>query len=75
MTPIVDGLQEKYEGQFQVVRVDIDSTQGKALAREHGFIGQPTFMFFDGSGQKIRNLMGPQTEESLEQAVQDALTR
>jgi len=71
----VNGLKEKYEGEFEIVSVDIDSNQGKTLAREHGFIGQPTFMFFDSSGQKVRNLMGPQTPESLEQGIQSALAR
>ena len=75
MTPIVNGLADKYRGEFDIVSVDIDSNQGKALAREHGFIGQPTFMCFDASGQKVRNLMGPQTSESLEQSIQAALTR
>ena len=75
MTPIVNGLEEKYKGEFSIVHVDIDSSQGKTLAREHGFIGQPTFMFFDSSGQKVRNLMGPQTAESIEQAIQSAMAR
>jgi thioredoxin-like negative regulator of GroEL len=75
MTPIVNGLADKYEAEFEIVSVDIDSAKGKTLAREHGFIGQPTFMFFDSTGTKVRNLMGPQTEQSLEQAIQSALGR
>lgn len=75
MTPIVNGLEESYGKEFTIVRVDIDTTQGKKLARESGFIGQPTFMFFDGSGQLVRRLMGPQSSETMQQAIDDMLRR
>lgn len=75
MTPIVDGLEETYGKEFTIVRVDIDTAQGKKLAREHGFIGQPTFIFFDASGQQVRRLMGPQTAETIQQSVEGVLER
>lgn len=75
MTPIVDGLEETYGQDFSILRVDIDTTRGKKLAREHGFIGQPTFMFFSATGERVRNLMGPQTAETLKQAVEGAMAR
>lgn len=75
MTPIVDGLEKTYGKEFTIVRVDIDTARGKELAREHGFIGQPTFIFFDASGQEVRRLMGPQAVETMRLAVEGVLRK
>lgn len=69
MKPIVDGLEETYGEDFPFVRVDIDTKQGKQIARDHGFIGQPTFVFVDASGEEVRRLMGPQTSDTFEQEI------
>jgi len=73
MTPIVDGLQDTYGKDFTILRVDIDTEQGKKLARESGFIGQPTFIFVDAEGEEVRRLMGPQAPETMQQAVEALL--
>ena len=74
MTPIVDGLEETYGEAFNIVRVDIDTKEGKELAREHGFIGQPTFIFFDASGEEVRRLMGPVAVETFQQEIERLLS-
>ena len=73
MTPIVNGLEETYGQEFKIVRVDIDTAEGKSLAREHYFIGQPTFIFFDDSGEEVRRLMGPQSSETLQREIERIL--
>jgi thioredoxin-like negative regulator of GroEL len=73
MEPIVDGLEEKYAGDFKIVRIDVDTSQGKQLAREHGCIGQPAYVFFDRSGEQVRRLMGAQTAETFEQEIERIL--
>jgi thioredoxin-like negative regulator of GroEL len=73
MEPIVDGLEEKYGRDFRIVRVDIDTARGKKLAREHGFIGQPTFIFFGSGGEEVRRLMGPQDPQVLEREIDRVL--
>ncbi len=73
MTPIVNGLEETYGKEFKIVRMDIDTAEGKKLAREHYFIGQPTFIFFDDSGEEVRRLMGPQTAETMKQEIERIL--
>lgn len=73
MTPIVNGLEEKYGEDFPIVRVDIDTRNGKRLAREQGFIGQPTFIFFDASGQEVRRLMGPVSAETFQNEIERLL--
>ncbi len=69
MKPIVDGLESQYRDQFNLVRINIDTDRGKSLAREYGFIGQPTFIFFDRNGEEIRRLQGGQTRETLEREL------
>jgi thioredoxin-like negative regulator of GroEL len=73
MEPIVDGLEEQYSGEFKIVRVDIDTAEGKKLAKEHGFIGQPTFILFDSSAQEARRLMGPQDPDVLAREIEKLL--
>ena len=73
MEPIVDGLEEKYGRDFRIVRVDIDTARGKSLAKEHAFIGQPTFLLFDSSGEEVRRLMGPQDPEVLGREIERIL--
>ena len=73
MEPIVDGLEKEYRRDFNIVRVNIDTARGKRLAREHGFIGQPTFILFDGSGEEVRRLMGPQDPEALDREIERIL--
>ena len=73
MTPIVNGLEETYGEEFNIVRVDIDTKEGKNLAREQGFIGQPTFIFFDESGEEVRRLMGPVAAETFQAEIERLL--
>jgi thioredoxin-related protein len=73
MTPIVDGLEETYGKDFQIVRVDIDTSEGKKLARAQGFIGQPEFIFFDASGEEVRRLMGPVAVETFQREIERLL--
>jgi thioredoxin-like negative regulator of GroEL len=73
MEPIVDGLEEQYGRDFKIVRVDIDTANGKKLAKEHGFIGQPTFILFDSSAEEVRRLMGPQDPDVLAREIERLL--
>jgi thioredoxin-like negative regulator of GroEL len=73
MEPIVDGLEEKYGGDFKIVRVDADTSQGKQLAREQGIIGQPAYVLFDRSGEQVRRLMGAQLAETFEREIERIL--
>ena len=75
MTPIVDGLEETYGTDFDIVRVDIDTREGKKLAREQGFIGQPTFIFIDRSAEEVRRLMGPVAVETFQQEIERLLRK
>jgi len=75
MAPIVNGLEEKYGGQFKVERANVDTTAGKKLARQYGIIGQPTIILFDPSGQEVRRLIGEHTAERLQQEAERTLAK
>lgn len=73
MEPIVNELEEKYAGEFTIVRVNVDTSAGKALARENGCIGTPAYMLFDDSGEQIRRFQGAQTSYTFEQEIDRVL--
>jgi thioredoxin 1 len=73
MNPIVDGLEKKYGQDLKFVRVNVDGGEGRTLAREHGSIGQPSFILFDSSGEEVRRLMGAQSVETFEREIERIL--
>ena len=75
MKPIVDGIEEKYGGDFAVVRINNATEEGKEIAREHGILGQPTLLFFDKTGRETRRLMGFQNSDALEKEIDRIIGR
>ena len=73
MKPIVDALEHKYADGFKFVRVNVETDRGKERARAHGLIGQPAYLFFDGSNRQVRRLMGAHSQATLEQAIEQTL--
>ena len=73
MKPIVNGLEDKYGKEFDIVWIDIDTSRGKQMARQHAFIGQPTFIMFDSLREEARRLMGAQSRELLESEIERIL--
>ncbi len=73
MKPIVDRLEETYGDEFKIVRINIDRPDGVKLAREHGIIGQPSYIFFDREGEEIRRMAGPQFAEVMTQEIERIL--
>jgi thioredoxin-related protein len=58
MKPIVDGIEQQYKGRLNVIRLDIQSDTGRALASVYGFQYTPTFIFFDGQGKELWRSVG-----------------
>lgn len=65
MTPIVDELEADYGGEFNFVRANVGTTRGKDLADEYGIIGQPSYIFFDESGEEVRRMSGAREYQVL----------
>ncbi len=73
MDPIVDELEKEYGRDLNIRRMDIESKQGRELARRFGVFGQPTFVLFDSSGEQTRKLAGAQTVETFEREIERVL--
>ena len=71
----MDGIEEKYGGDFKVVRINNATAEGKEVARESGILGQPTLLFFDKTGRETRRLMGFQNSKILEKEIDRILGR
>jgi hypothetical protein len=53
LKPVVDRLQAEWKT-GRVLRVDILTPIGREFARQHDFVGTPTFVLFDGSGTEVK---------------------
>ena len=48
--PVVDGFDKQLAGRVRIVRVDINSSNGKKIATKVGLDMVPTFIGYDGEG-------------------------
>ena len=58
MKPIVDGLEQELGASLTIIRVNVQSDSGRALAKAYNFQYTPTFVFFDASGAELWRQMG-----------------
>jgi thioredoxin-like negative regulator of GroEL len=73
MMPIVNGLEQQYGEQIAFKRVNAEVDDGPEIMRAYRIRGHPTIMLFDGEGQEVRRILGPQTTETVEEALQNLL--
>jgi thioredoxin-like negative regulator of GroEL len=73
MTPIVDGLAEKYQAEVVTKRINANEGEGPDIMRVYGIRGHPTLLIFDRQGQEVRRFSGPQPVEVIEQMLQELL--
>jgi len=50
MKPIVDGIENEFEGKLHVIRINIQSELGRALREPYKFQYTPTFIYFNAQG-------------------------
>lgn len=71
MEPVVRAAEHGCAGRsVQVQRVQVDGPGGRELARKHGVLGVPTFLFVDAQQREVARLVGEQPLASLEQSLQ-----
>ena len=70
--PIVSKLADKYEGDFEIAKVNVD--ENSELAQMFGVRSIPTLTFLQGGELKER-LVGLQTAASLEEKIQGYLVK
>jgi hypothetical protein len=70
MMPIVDRLEETFEGQVSIVRLDAGQPASLELQDRWGLRGHPSFAVLDGEGQVAERFFGPQSEGLLRQSME-----
>lgn len=73
MTPIVNGLEQEYEGQTAFVRLNVIEPDALALQAGYGQRGHPSFVVLDAEGQATASFIGPQPVEKLREAIDQSL--
>lgn len=70
MLPVVERLAARFDGQAQVVKVDIDRASELALA--HGVRSVPTFLLF-ANGQVVERIVGSTSESALAALIESQI--
>jgi thioredoxin-like negative regulator of GroEL len=73
MEPIVNGLEQEFSGQLQVMRLDADDPVNEQLMQDLGLRGHPSFAVIDAQGNITARFFGPQSAETLREALQNVL--
>ena len=73
MAPIVDGIEEAYEEQIIIKRINALEEDGPEIMQQYRIPGHPTTIIFNQAGQETQRLIGPQPVEAIEEALQKAL--
>lgn len=73
MDPIVNEVAKSYKGQVDFVYIDTTTASGKKKSSEQGIRGVPTFLFFDSDGERVRELVGKKSRDTLERALDHLL--
>jgi len=67
LKPTIDALEEEFDGQLIVLRVDAQETVGRQLAQAYGLQYTPTFIYFGPAGVERWRLIGLFDETRLRQ--------
>jgi len=67
--PIVDGLEEEFEGRVSVFRLNVSDGDNAALQNQLGLSGHPAFAILNENEQIVQIYFGPQTAEILREAM------
>jgi thioredoxin-like negative regulator of GroEL len=73
MTPIVDGLEDRYGERLKFVRLDLDDTVQGQEARTLGVNAHPAFMLITGNGEVVARFAGEIARTKLEAAIMQLL--
>jgi thioredoxin-related protein len=67
--PIVDGIEAETAGKLLVLRVNVQDSAGKELAREYAVLGTPTFIFLDAQGKELWRSVGMISTEKVAESL------
>lgn len=69
MFPIVDGIESEFAEQVAVIRLNAAGAELTELMNSYGVRGHPSFVVLDGDNEVTQRFTGPQTEETLREAL------
>ena len=69
MNPIVDGIEVEFTGEVTVVRLNAEGMEMTQLMNNYGVRGHPSFVVLNGNNEVTQRFTGPQTEETLREAM------
>lgn len=69
MTPIVDGIEEKFGTQLAVRRVNAAVGDGPEIMSRYRLPGHPTVLIFDEAGKEVQRLLGVQPAATVEEIL------
>lgn len=67
MSPIIDELSKKYDGEFGIYKLDVD--KAGEVAAKYGIASIPTLLFFK-NGEVAEAMVGALSKENLEAKIQ-----
>jgi len=70
MTPIVNGLEQQYSEEIAFKRVNAEVGDGPEIMQAYRIPGHPTIILFNDTGQEVQRILGPQSTETVEEALQ-----
>lgn len=73
MTPVVNGLEDRYQGTIEFRWLDAASTEGSAIFRQYQLLGHPSYVILNPLGEILWKGLGEQTESTLDQKIIFAL--
>jgi len=72
MSPVLDKIADKFQGQLKVVKSNVDENQ--ELAMRYGVMNLPTLLFFK-NGEVVNQAVGFMNETQLSAKVTDVLAQ
>ena len=75
MTPVVDGLRQRYESIITFIRVDAGGRDARSVLEALRVRGHPAIIIFDDGRQESARFNGVVDEDTLAKALDAVATR
>ena len=75
MTPVVDGLQQRYESEISFIRIDAGAEGARNVLESLRVRGHPVTIVFDREGKESSRFNGVVDEGALAEALDDVVSR
>ena len=73
MTPVVNGLEERYATRIEFRALNAGFGEGKEAFEHYRLPGHPSYVLLNPDGVVLWQAFGPQAEAAIEGALLDAL--